>query len=763
MNQFYTDQQAQILLKLSHHKARLIPCEPRTVKTEHNKIYKLEKSPAKGIVAKTEKGIKPTDQWQPINAEDRDDFNTKNFSKQAIKKYIELGYKIAIVPNSINACVIDIDNPEKTDWVIETLGKPVALIKSKQEGRVHLYYKNLDNLNTKNIKDTGQIFSANNFIHIHHPEDFDYDFLEKLEKAQPTDPYQLTKKISKKNKETDLAYSNLFMIRDALSFIDPDEDYDIWIKIGMALHASSCDFDLWDEWSQTGNKYTNKTETKYKWNSFNDNKDKNITLKTLFQIAKEHGWQFYELILTQDFIANAYLEENKLNDTTFNYIYCKEDNKFFLYNKINGHWEENNQLYLSIREYVNKITAAEKPAIKRQFQTHYYFKEITNIIKERVAISIFQLDNNPDLIGCPYGVYNLETKKLEIPIPEEYITKTILCNPYSNKSNNNIQTNVFDTPESEPTIFMNYMRDLTENNTNIMNFLLMYAAYSLTGHTHEEKAVLLHGPPQCGKSTFTDTIRALANTYGTTMKIQNLLDNKYDNTHRQTIARLFDKRLVEASEPRPGSVWKSSELNNLISGEEIEANNMRQNSFTFFSISKFIISANHAPRFNSLQDGLVRRLEIVRCQNIIPEEKQDKFLLRKILDNEKEKIIYKLFEYLSDWKKNGLIIPSTIRRDKKLYVEEQDIIAPWLEECCDVNLLENKFIATTSQLYMCYKEWCKKDGDNPVTKKTFGKLLQDKGIRSDKRRMNKIVSHIKIGIKLTEHGKHVLAGFPEGA
>lgn len=78
-------------------------------------------------------------------------------------------------------------------------------------------------------------------------------------------------------------------VRAALSFI-PADDYDLWIRIGMALRSefSFEGFSLWDAWSQTSGKY-NPLEMAKKWDSFNGVRDINIA--TLFFKAQECGYR----------------------------------------------------------------------------------------------------------------------------------------------------------------------------------------------------------------------------------------------------------------------------------------------------------------------------------------------------------------------------------------------------------------------------------------------------------------------------------------
>jgi len=58
-------------------------------------------------------------------------------------------------------------------------------------------------------------------------------------------------------------------LHELLGYINPDCDYEQWVRVGMALHeiTSGEGFDLWDAWSATGDKY-NPAEMDHKWHSF---------------------------------------------------------------------------------------------------------------------------------------------------------------------------------------------------------------------------------------------------------------------------------------------------------------------------------------------------------------------------------------------------------------------------------------------------------------------------------------------------------------
>lgn len=77
--------------------------------------------------------------------------------------------------------------------------------------------------------------------------------------------------------------------RSYLFIIPATEDYDLWIKVGMALRfASESLLSDWDDWSQGASNYDPGVCEEH-WQSFNA--DGGITVGTLGMLAKQHGWE----------------------------------------------------------------------------------------------------------------------------------------------------------------------------------------------------------------------------------------------------------------------------------------------------------------------------------------------------------------------------------------------------------------------------------------------------------------------------------------
>jgi len=61
-------------------------------------------------------------------------------------------------------------------------------------------------------------------------------------------------------------------MRDMLDFVEGEEDYDTWIKVGLALHTESAGdsygLELWNEWSRQAANYASHEDLQARWASF---------------------------------------------------------------------------------------------------------------------------------------------------------------------------------------------------------------------------------------------------------------------------------------------------------------------------------------------------------------------------------------------------------------------------------------------------------------------------------------------------------------
>lgn len=100
-----------------------------------------------------------------------------------------------------------------------------------------------------------------------------------------------TKQPTLEFKSTSTLSDDMAKTEDALSYIDPDLDYNEWIAIGQALHDAygHAGLSIWHAWSQTGTKYQGDKDIDTHWKSFHQGKG--VGLGSLFHMAKQNGWE----------------------------------------------------------------------------------------------------------------------------------------------------------------------------------------------------------------------------------------------------------------------------------------------------------------------------------------------------------------------------------------------------------------------------------------------------------------------------------------
>ena len=78
-------------------------------------------------------------------------------------------------------------------------------------------------------------------------------------------------------------------IEAMLSYLDPDTEYEDWLKVGMALHHDNRSVDLWVKWSSQGEKFQEGLCEK-KWKGFSTNRETKVGIGTLVNLAQKRGY-----------------------------------------------------------------------------------------------------------------------------------------------------------------------------------------------------------------------------------------------------------------------------------------------------------------------------------------------------------------------------------------------------------------------------------------------------------------------------------------
>jgi putative DNA primase/helicase len=248
------------------------------------------------------------------------------------------------------------------------------------------------------------------------------------------------------------------------------------------------------------------------------------------------------------------------------------------------------------------------------------------------------------------------------------------------------------------------------------------AGYSLTGSTEEHALFFLYGLGANGKSTFLNAITAAAGDYHRTTPIETFTASNHDR-HPTELAALRGARLVTATETEEGRRWAESRIKALTGGDKIAARFMRQDFFEFQPMFKLIIAGNHKPGLRSVDEAIRRRFHLIPFTVTIPPAERDEHLPDK-LKSELPGILAWMIEGCLDWQETGLAPPEIVTADTAQYLEAEDAIAAWIEDCAGRD--PNNFEKST-KLFTSWSEWAEKSGEHIGSQKRFCQNLEARG------------------------------------
>jgi putative DNA primase/helicase len=168
---------------------------------------------------------------------------------------------------------------------------------------------------------------------------------------------------------------------------------------------------------------------------------------------------------------------------------------------------------------------------------------------------------------------------------------------------------------------------------------------------------------------------------------------------------------------------------------------MRGEFFDFMPTHKLWLATNHKPIIRGTDKAIWDRIRLIPFNIAIPEEKQDKHLVDKLIV-EAPGILKWAVEGCLEWQKGGLGTPEEVKEATNQYRNEMDILANWLEECC---LVGEKYTASAKSLYQGYQSWCERNGERAFSQRQFGLSLGERGFEKFKDRWG--IKYLGIGIK----------------
>lgn len=339
---------------------------------------------------------------------------------------------------------------------------------------------------------------------------------------------------------------------------------------------------------------------------------------------------------------------------------------------------------------------------------------------QRISTTPEQWDADPFLLGVPGGVIDLKTGQVLQSSREQCIS---------------MRCSVVPQPGT-PTLWLKMLGYWLGGDEDVIGFLRRFLGYALTGDNREQCMAFFYGPAQAGKGTILRTIAGIMGStqggfspfrsYHYEAPIATFLESKNER-HSTELAALYGKRLITSEEPSAGAKWDEGRIKWITGGSQITARFMARDNFSFTMTGKIIVAANHRPRLGTTDKAIKRRMHVVPFEHPIADEDRDNDLDRKLRE-EWPRILDWMIQGCMEWQTCGLGLPEKIEISTENYLESEDTLGAWLDECC-----ERKGSTEGKALYEIYRMWCDRNGEHALTRRGWGNALEERGFGASRR------------------------------
>ena len=360
-------------------------------------------------------------------------------------------------------------------------------------------------------------------------------------------------------------------------------------------------------------------------------------------------------------------------------------------------------------------------------ETAYRLRSTLELAKSvgRIPVGPEELDMDVWLLNCTNGTVDLRTGELRPHRHEDMITK--LC-----------------PTKYDPTVkaprFLDFLNEIFEGGSAIIEFIQRAAGYSLTGVIREHCLFILHGSGANGKTTLVEAIAAaLGDDYAQRAPVELLL-KKRSGSIPTDVARLRGSRFVSAQEVDQGCMIAESLVKTLTGGDKVTARLLYRDYFEFAPTHKLFLCTNHRPEIRGTDHAIWRRIKLVPFTVTIPPEEQDLGLLDK-LKREAPGILAWAVKGCLLWQQVGLREPTEVSEATQEYRREQDTLAEFLAQCC---VQEKTAEVRAGELHAAYRGWCVANGVEPLSAVRLSHSLADRGFAKNEDREGRF--YVGIGL-----------------
>lgn len=363
-----------------------------------------------------------------------------------------------------------------------------------------------------------------------------------------------------------------------------------------------------------------------------------------------------------------------------------------------------------------ELTERQQAALRKRLGSAQTVYAVTKLAGSdpRHAVAVSQLDAHPWVLNTPTGELDLRTGAVSPHEPNKLHTK-ITAAPLG----------------GECQLFLKVLEKV-QPLESIRAYIRRLFGYGMTGSSRDHALSFWWGSGRNGKGTLAHAFRRALGDYGLEVGAELFMETHHDR-HPTEIAVLRGARFVVASEIDTGRKWNEARLKRLTGGDPISARYIGKDLFEFEPSHTLLIIGNSKPGLRSVDEAMRARMHLVDFDVTVAEAERDTKLPEK-LEAEYGGILAWALIGCREWQNSGLAPPAEITMSTGAYLEAEDSIAQWINECCERTGMVKFTAAHTS-----YRDWCEKNAVSWLGRTAFSDQLASHGIKKTVESKNKSV------------------------
>lgn len=334
-----------------------------------------------------------------------------------------------------------------------------------------------------------------------------------------------------------------------------------------------------------------------------------------------------------------------------------------------------------IRKEVKKIIDAARHEGVRP--TNGRLTSVLELGRVEIVVNSSRWDAQHDYLICQNGALHIPSRQLQAHTPEHYATSRLDFD--------------YDPGALAPT----FKAVLEKCIPDAAEFVQEFAGYALTTDTSHELAMWFYGPPGSGKSTILGGLQAMLGTRAGLLGLADIERSRF------ALNNLPGKTLVVSTEQPETFITATHVLNAIISGEPITIEQKFKDAVNIVPRAKLAWAMNDLPRVNGANNGIMRRVKVVKFPALAAAERDPE--VKERIKHEGAGVLNWALEGLARLHKRGKFAPPKCVEDATAeFKNNNDVPALFL---ADIDaLIGPQYEAQAGQLYEKYKAWCIENG-----------------------------------------------------